>query len=163
MCSNFIMFWPKGKCLIDSSTSLPNLLIIFPNFFYNISNMTWITPSLNCNYPLVHVHRSHRSYGYSPFTLCSWQITQKNSWCSLWHLCWHHVRCWLSYGTKTTTCISFNHIQFLLLMNQHCVHQKWHSHFSWHCHYQPNISKFTSPILHNSRIHYLQCGSSQRK
>ncbi len=115
--------------------------------------MTWITPSLNCKYPFVHVHTSHRSYGYSPLTLCSWQQTQNNSWCNLWHLCWHHVKCWLSYGMKTITCTLFNHIQFLSLMNWHCVHKKWQSHFNWHYHCQPNMIEFASPILHNSRIH----------
>jgi len=27
------MFWPRGRCLAYNLTSLPNLLIIFPNFF----------------------------------------------------------------------------------------------------------------------------------
>ncbi len=86
----------------------------------------------------------------------------RNSWCSLWHLCWHRVRFWFPRGTKVITCTSFNHIQFLSSTNRHCIHQKWHLHFSRCCHCQPNVSKFISSILHNSRIHCLQCGSSQR-
>jgi len=87
------------------STNFPSLLIIFPSFFHIILNMNWTTPSFNCRYPLVHVHTSHQLYGYSSFTLCSWQWTHGYSWCSSWHLCCHHVRCWLPCGTKTTTCI----------------------------------------------------------
>jgi len=34
---------------------------------------------------------------------------------------------------------------------------------SQHCHCQPNMNGFTSPILHNSKICCLWCGSSQRK
>jgi hypothetical protein len=30
---DFIMFWPRGRCLAYNLTSLPNLLIIFRNFF----------------------------------------------------------------------------------------------------------------------------------
>jgi hypothetical protein len=66
-------------------------------------------------------------------------------------------------GTKTITCISFNHIQFVSLMSQHCVYQRWHSHPSRCCHCRPNSSKFTSLILHNSKICCLQCNSSQGK
>jgi hypothetical protein len=65
-CPNFIMFWPKGECLAYSSTSLPKLSINFPSLFHNISNTTWIAPSLNCKSPSMHVHTSHRPYGY-PF------------------------------------------------------------------------------------------------
>jgi hypothetical protein len=112
---------------------------------------------------VVRVHTSHWPYGYSPFTLCSWQWGHKNPWCSLCHLCCHHARCWFPCGMRTTTCISFNHIQFLLSMNWHCIHQRWHLHLSWRCHCRLNASRFTSLILHNSKIHYLRCDSSQKK
>ncbi len=86
----------------------------------------------------------------------------KNPWCSLRHLCCHCVKCWLPCAVITTTCASFKHIQLLLLTNQHCAHQRWHSHFSWCYHCQPNMSGFISPILMHPRICYFQCGSSQR-
>jgi hypothetical protein len=85
------------------------------------------------------------------------------SWCNLWHLYFHCAKCQFSHGMRITTCTSFNHVQLLLSTNQHCAHQKWHSHPSWHYHCQPNASGFTSPILHNSRICYLRCGSNQKK
>jgi hypothetical protein len=156
-------FGPKVGVWLTIRLIFPTFWLSSSIFFYSSSNMIWITPSLNCKYPLVHVHTCHWSYGHSLVTLHSWQWTQRNSWCSLWHLCWHRVRCWLPRGTKIITCTSFNHIQFFSLMNQHCVHQKWHLHLSWRCHCQPNVSKFISSILHNSRIHSFQCGSSQRK
>ncbi len=95
------MFWPRGRHLIYSSTSLPNFSIIFPNFLHNILYGTWITPSLNCKHPLMCVHTSHRPYGYPPFTLCSWQRTHYNPWYNLRHLCRHYVRCWFPCGTRT--------------------------------------------------------------
>jgi hypothetical protein len=36
---NFIMFWPWGKCLACSSINLPNLSIIFSNFFHIALNI----------------------------------------------------------------------------------------------------------------------------
>ncbi len=66
-CLNFIMLWPKGKCLAYNLTNFPNLLINFPNLFHNILNMTSTT------HPSMHVHTSHQLYGYPPFTLCPWQ------------------------------------------------------------------------------------------
>jgi len=93
---------------------------------------------------------------------CSWQQTHKNLWCNLQHLCCHCPRCWLSCGMKTITCVSFNHVQFLLLTNRHCVHQRWHLHLGWCYHCRPNASGFTSLILCNSRIWCFQCGSSQK-
>jgi hypothetical protein len=35
-----------------------------------------------------------------------------------------------SIWDKTITCTSFNHIQLLSSTCQHCVYQRWHSHFS---------------------------------
>jgi hypothetical protein len=49
------------------------------------------------------------------------------------------------------------------LSSCHCVHQRWNSHFSSHCHNWTNTCRFTSLILHNSRICYLQCSSIQIK
>jgi hypothetical protein len=82
-CLNFIMFWPKGKCLAYNLTNPPSLSIIFPNFFHNALNVIWTTPSLNCEYPLMCVHTSHRPYGYPPLTMRSWQWAHGNPWCSL--------------------------------------------------------------------------------
>jgi hypothetical protein len=41
------------------------------------------------------------------------------------------------FQKKHRTCASFNHIQLLSSMGRHCAHQRWHSHFNWHCHYYP--------------------------
>jgi hypothetical protein len=83
------------------------------------------------------VHTSHQPYGYPLFTLCSWQWARKNPWCSLQHLNYHCVGCWLLDGAKITTCTSFKHVQLLLMMSQHYVHQRWHSHLSQHCRCDP--------------------------
>jgi hypothetical protein len=115
-CSNFIMFWPKGRHLAYSSTSFPSFFIIFVKFLHNILYATWTTPSFNCKHFSMCVHTSHRPYGYPPLTLCSWQRTHWNPWCNSQHLCHHSTRCWFSCGTKTITCVSFNHIQLLLLI-----------------------------------------------
>jgi hypothetical protein len=85
-----------------------------------------------------------------------------NPLCSSWHLCCHCTGCWLPRWVRTTTCVSFKHIQLLSLMNWHCVHQIWHSHLSWCYHCWPNTSKFTFPILNHLRICCFRCGSSQR-
>jgi hypothetical protein len=151
-CLNFILFWPRGRCLAYNSTNFPSLLIIFPNFLHNISYTTWTTPSLNCRHPFMCLHTSHWPYGYPPFTLCSWQWTHWNPWCNSWHLCHHCMRCWFSCGMKITTCAFYNHIQLLLSTNQHCAYQRWHLHLSKRCHCRPNVSGFTSLILRNSRI-----------
>jgi len=55
--------------------------------------------------------------------------------CNSQHLCCHYAKCWFPCGMRTTTCVSFNHVQFLSLTIQHCAHQKWHLHFSQCCHY----------------------------
>jgi hypothetical protein len=34
------------------------------------------------------------------------------------------------HGMRIITSTSFNHIQLLSLMNQHCAYQKWHLHFN---------------------------------
>jgi len=154
-CLNFIMFWPRGECLVYNSTSLPNLLIIFPNFFHNTLYAIRITPSFNYMHPSMCVHTSHRPYGYPPFMLCSWQWMHWNPWCNSWHLCCHWAKCWLPCVTRTITCTSFNHIQLLSSMNWHCAYQRRHSHFNQRCHCWPNASGFTSLILHNSKIYYL--------
>jgi hypothetical protein len=44
------------------------------------------------------------------------------------------------------------------LMSWHCHHQRWHLHLS-----QLNASRFTSLILHNSRICSLWCSWSKKK
>jgi hypothetical protein len=62
-------------------------------FFHNAPYITWIIPSHNFKYPLVCVHTSHQPYGYSFFTLYSWQRTHKSSCCSSWYFCCHCARC----------------------------------------------------------------------
>jgi hypothetical protein len=66
----------------------------------------------------------------------------------------HYMGCWFPRGAKTTTCVSFKHVQFFMLMNWHCAHQKWHSHLNQHCDCQPKTSRFISQILHHPRICY---------
>jgi hypothetical protein len=151
------MLWPKGRRLIYSSTSFPNLLIVFPIFLHNILYTTWTTPSFNYMHSSMCVHTSHWPYGYPPFTLCSWQWTHQNPWRNLQHLCHHCTRCKFSYGTKIITCASFNHIQLLSSMSQHYVYQRWHSHLNQHCHCQPNTSGFISIIICNSMICCIRC------
>jgi hypothetical protein len=163
-CSqNVIMFWPRGGHLAYSSNNLPNLSIILFIYFHNTLYATWTTPSFNHKHLLMCVHTSHQPYGYPPFTLCSWQWMHWNSRCNLRHLCHHCTRCWLPCGTKTITCASFNHIQFLLLTNRHYAYQRRHSHLRRRCHCRLNSSIFISLILRNSRICCLRCNSSQRK
>jgi len=60
------MFWSKSGCLAYNLTNFPRVPINFPDFFHNISNMTWTAPSFNCKYPLMCVHTSHQPYGYPP-------------------------------------------------------------------------------------------------
>jgi hypothetical protein len=136
---------------------------ILSTFLHNISYTTWTTPSFNYKHPSMCVHTSHWPYGYSSLTLCSWQWTHWNPWCNSQHLSCHYMKCWFPHGVKTITCISFNHIQLLSLTSWHYVYQRWHSHLSRHCHYQPNTSELTSLILRNSRIYYFECNSSQGK
>jgi hypothetical protein len=50
-----------------------------------------------------------------------------------------------------------------LSTNWHCAYQRWHSHLNECCHCQPNVTRFISLILRNSRIYYLRCNSSQEK
>ncbi len=125
---------------------------------------TWFLIVQVNGYPIPQLQVSFDACAHIPLTFmfCSWQRTHKNLWCSLQHLCCHCPKCWLSRGMKTITCVSFNHVQFLLLMNRHCVHQRWHLHLGWCYHCRPNVSGFTSLILCNSRIWCLQCGSSQK-
>jgi hypothetical protein len=71
---------------------------------------------------------------------------------SSYQFCCHYAKCWLPCGMKTTTCVSFNHVQLLSSTIQNCVHQRWHLHFNQHCHYQPNMSIFTFPTLHKDLL-----------
>jgi hypothetical protein len=151
-CPNFIMFYPKDKRLVYNLINFPILSIVFFSFLHNTSYATWTIPSFKCKHPLMWVHISHWPYGYPPLMLCSWQWTHWNPWCNLQHLCHHCAKCWFSHGMKTITCTSFNHIQLLLSTSRHCVYQIWYSHLSRCCHCRPNASRFTSPILCNSRI-----------
>jgi hypothetical protein len=57
-CPNSIMFWLRGGCLGYKSTNLLKLSTNFLGLLHNISNMTWIAPSLNYRYPSMHVHTS---------------------------------------------------------------------------------------------------------
>jgi hypothetical protein len=92
-CLNFLMFWPKGECLVYNSTNIPRFSTSFLSLFHNISYTTWIAPSLNCKHPLMRVHTSPQPYGYPPLKLCSWQWVHMNPWCTSWHLCYHCAGC----------------------------------------------------------------------
>jgi hypothetical protein len=157
-------FYPQSA---TSKGMCPNSLLLccffFRLTFESIKEVGSASPSFNFKYPSMCVHTSHQPYGYSFFTLHSWQRTHKSSCCSLWYFCCHCVRCWLPHGMKTTTRASFNHVQLLLLMGRHCAHQRRHSNPNWRCHCQPITNEFTSLILCNWRIHCLWCGSNQRE
>jgi hypothetical protein len=71
------MFCPRSGYLAYCLTNFHKFLSSLPNLFHNTSNMTWTAPSINYKYTLMHVHISHQPYGYSPFTLCSWQQVHK--------------------------------------------------------------------------------------
>ncbi len=129
------MIWFKAYNL----TNFPRFSINF-NLLHNTSNTTWNT---HCRHLLMHVHTSHRPYGYPFFTLCSWQQAHMNPWCNLWHFCCHYVGCWFPSGVKITTRVSFKHVQLFPSMSRHYVHQRWHLHLSQCCHYWPNTSGFT--------------------
>jgi hypothetical protein len=75
-----------------SLTNLPNLSIIFPNFFFSALDAIQTTTSLNYRPPPMCVPTSHWPYGYPPLTLRPWQRMHRDSWCSLWHLCCHYAR-----------------------------------------------------------------------
>jgi len=109
----FIMFWPRGECLTYSPTNLPMFSINFPSLFHKVSYTTWIAPSFNCRYPLMHVHTSQWPYGYPPLTLCSWQWTHKNPWCNLWHLYCHCARCWFQCRAKIITFLQTHSTPFV--------------------------------------------------
>jgi hypothetical protein len=113
-----------GKCLAYNLTNFYNLLIIFPNFFQNISNRGWITTSFNCKPPLMCVHTSHWAYEYPLLMLCPCQWMPGDPWCNLRHFCHRCKKCWHSHVTRTTTCTSLTHIQFFSSTSQPCVHQK---------------------------------------
>jgi hypothetical protein len=157
------MFWPLGECLVYSLIKFSSLWIIFPNFFHNVPNAIWITIFLNYRYLLMCVHTSHECYKCLFFMLCRWQWAHGHPWCSSWHFCCNYMRCWFPCEMRTTTCTSFNHVPFLLLMSWHYVHQRWNLQISWRCYNWPNTCGSISLILHNSRIRYFQCGSSQKK
>jgi hypothetical protein len=157
------MFWPWGGRLAYILTNRLSLLIIFPIFFHNAPNMTWITTSFNCRYPSICVHTSHWCYRCPTFMSRSQQWTHRHPWCNLQLFCCHCTGWWFPCGMKTIIHTSFNYVPFLSLMNWHCGHQRWNLHPSWCCHYWSNTSEFTSLILHNSRICYLKSSSSQKK
>ncbi len=157
------MFWPRGGLLAYKLTILPNLSIIFPNFFTPLCIRLGLPSSFNCRIFFMCVHPSHQPYGYPPFMLCSRHWMHSNPWCNSWHLYRHYVRCWLPRGMKIITCASFNRIQLLSLTSWHHAYQRWYLHFNQHCHCQSNASRFTSLILRNSRICHLWCNSNQRK
>jgi hypothetical protein len=155
-CAQILSCFGLRANAVYNLTTFPSLLISFPSLFHNFS-------ATNCRYVSMCVHTSNQPYGYPIFTLFSWQWTHMNPWCNSWHLCCHYMKCWLSCGARIITCVSFKHVQPLSLIGQHCVHQRWHSHPSWCCHYWPNASRFISPILCHSKICCFQCGSNQKK
>jgi hypothetical protein len=155
------MFWPKGKHLIYSLTSFPNLSNIFLSFLHITSYVTWTISSFNCMHPLMCVHKS-----IHPMSIHLLRCAHGDE-----HTKTHDVICdtfvaiaWdVGFHMLLPLHFFFNHIQLLWLMNQHCAYQRWHSHLSQHCHCWPNTSGFTSLILQNSRICCIRCNSSQGK
>jgi len=153
---NFIMFWPMHKRLAYSLTSLLAFQLSSPIFYTPLHTWLKLTHPSITNIPqCVYTH---------PIDLMGIHLL----------CCVHGNECmmqfatplsplhemWFPCGTRTITCISFNHIQLLESMNQHCVYQRWYLHLSWHYHCQLNASKFISPILCNSKICYFWCSSS---
>jgi hypothetical protein len=137
----------QGQVLGLQFNKFPNLLIIFLKFFPR----HFVCDS---NYPIPQLHASFNVCARIPLTL----------WVSTFYVVLMSMNalepmmqfmtpllplgeCWFLCRMKIITCISFNHIQLLLLMN-------WH----W-----PNLSGFTSLILHNSKIYYFRWNSNQRK
>ncbi len=157
------MFWPRGKHLAYNSTDLPNLSIIFPNFFHSASNTIWTTPSFNCKYPFnacAHIPSTPWvSISYITIITTSAQEPMMEFMTPLLTLC----------EMMASTWDENNYIHFLqpcltpFVNNQHCVHQRWHLYPRQCCYCQPNTKGFTSPILHNSRICFIRCGSSKKK
>ncbi len=136
------MLWPKGECLAYNSTFFPNFWLDSPIFFIvlqiwlglfhpSIASIPWCV----CTHPidLMGIH-----------LLCC-AHANRNPWCSSQHLCCHCTKCWLPRAAKITTCVSFKHVQLLLSMNWHCVHQRWHSHLNWRCHCRPNVGAHLFP------------------
>jgi hypothetical protein len=92
LCSNFIMFWPKGGRLVYNSTNLPSLLIISLVFSTTLRTQLGLPhlsivgiPWCVCTHPI-------DLMGIHFFTLCSWQRMHWNPWCNSQHLCCHYVR-----------------------------------------------------------------------
>ncbi len=108
LCSNLIMFWPQGKCLVYNLTNLPNLSIIFPILLHNAPNVIWITTSLNA---CAHIPSMLQC---PPLKLCPQQWAHGHPWCNSRHFYYHCTRRQLPCGTKTSTRASFNHIPFFL-------------------------------------------------
>jgi hypothetical protein len=95
------------------------------------------------------------------FKLTQWAYM--DPWCNSWYFWCYCAKYWLPRGTWIITCILLNKIQLLSSLNWHCAYQIWNLHLNWCCHNQPNVCKFSSPVLHNLKICYFQCNSSQRK
>jgi hypothetical protein len=142
----FSCFGPRVDTWFTTRPIFPTFWLSSLVFFHSTSYATWITPSLNCRHPLMCVHTSHWPYEYPPPTLCSWQRMHWNLWCNSWHLCRHCKRCWFPRGMITITCVSFNHIQLVLLTNQHHVYQKWHLH--------PRLNYFLTSIASKYTSHH---------
>jgi hypothetical protein len=97
---------------------------IFPGFCLTsliFSTTLWIQLGLphpsNTIIPWCLCHTSHQPYGYPLHTLCSWQWTHKNPWCSSWHLCYHCIGCWFPRGCKNNY-MRFLQTRSILLVNE---------------------------------------------
>jgi hypothetical protein len=55
----FYHAWALGWVLVRNWTNLPNLLMIFLNFFYITLDVAWINTSFNCKPPLMCMHTSN--------------------------------------------------------------------------------------------------------
>jgi hypothetical protein len=109
-----------------------------------------------CTHPIdpMGIHLLHCTHGnehmrihdgiHDAFVIIAWNVR--------FHVGWKQLH---SFFLNT---FNFSHWQ-----NQHCAYQKWNLHPSWHCHCQPNMSGFISPILCNLWICYLWYDSNQKK
>jgi hypothetical protein len=156
------MFWLRGGCLVYIWLIFQAFLFFSPFFSTTLHRWFGLShPSIVgirqcvCTHPIkpMSIHFLHRVHDnkhirthdiiHDTFVAIAWDDG--------FHMGWKHI-----------TCISFNHIQLLLSISQHCVYQRWHSYLSWHCHCRPNANKFKIPILCNPKICYFRCNLSQR-
>jgi hypothetical protein len=117
-------------------TNLSNVLVIFPIFFVMLQTRHGLLDlsivgilKCMCTHPidLMGDHLLHCAHNNK--CIRTYDAIHDN----FVAIC---MRCWLPHGMRTTTCVSFNHVQFLSLMSRHCVHQKCNLDLSWRYHCQ---------------------------